>query len=459
MTRRTPVLFVLLALLALFDACGGPPAGGANAPAPADRCGDVLAPSLAPAPVPRPTPPLDVAASTIVVHVDVGVSGVRRELEAKVPKRIAEERDHDIGMAGRLEYTVDRGAIAVSAQGDALVVETPLVAHVRACAKGRCYAGCDPEARATARVPLRVDANYKLGPASVRIDVTRGCELRALGGLLRVDVTPILVQRLAQERPRIEASINHELPDLRPTAARLWSELSQVHALPLGACAVVSPEGLVQGPASASGDAAHLTFGLVARPEIRLRCGQALPPGKPLPPLGSSPSLAPDGDVHLAFVLPGTSAEQALTGAALDLGKARAVIRKATGDAATGFLLGVRGEACGEYRASVVGLAWKDDAALHLTGAEVAAADAPRLVGEGLDPTGLARGVESASIAVPMAVHDLVRTLPELVQGLSDANATIGARVLDGQPERAGLRGTDLIAVAKLRGSVTVQPK
>jgi hypothetical protein len=450
MIRRPVVLLVASAALA---ACGSPPKASTPPPPPADRCAAELPPSLAPD-APRPVPPIDLPLSTIVVHVDVGLDKVARELEAKVPRRVAEEKDHDIGVAGRLEYTADRGPLAVTAQGDALAVETRVTVRARACAKGRCYAGCEPEARVVAKVPLRVDARYRLGPSSVAIDVTRGCELRALGGFAKVDVTPILSARLAQEKRRIEESIDRELPDLTPIATRLWGELSQPQKLPLGACAVVSPEAIVQGPASSGPGVAHLAFGLVARPEIRVRCGDAQPTAKPLPPLGSAPLLPPDGDVHLAFVLPPSAAETALANAPLDLAGARAFVKTAKGDATRGFLLGVRGEACAEIRTYASGAEWKDDAAIHLAGASVAEADATRL-----DAAGVSRGVEAAAIPLPMAVHDLVHALPDLVMGLSDPRASLTARVTDGQPERAGLRGPDLVAIAKLRGSVTILPR
>ncbi len=268
---------VVVSLGAASASCGSAP----PTPPPEVACRVGLPPRPA-RPVdaePEPRPALFFAPrSTVVVNVDVPLKSLAEALDAKVARRVAEERDHDLGMAGRLQYVLDRGAFAAKVDGDALVIEAPLQAHVQACAKGSCYAGCDPEARATVRVPLALNADYKFRPSSVHIDITRGCELRALGGLVRIDVTPIIEQRLAAETRRIELAIDGELPNLRPQAERVWSELGRARSLPLGACVVLAPDAVVQGPSAAIGDAARLRFGIYARPELRSRCGDVTAP-------------------------------------------------------------------------------------------------------------------------------------------------------------------------------------
>jgi hypothetical protein len=404
--------------------------------------------------------------STVVVNVEVPLAGVKREIEGKVPRRVGEERDADIGMAGRLEYTVDRGPFAVSAEGGALVVEAPLEAHARACARGSCYAGCDPQARVVARIPLRLDAEYKLRRSSVRIDVTRGCEIHALGGLMSLDVTPMLQQRLAQESRRLEASIDRELPDLRPQATQLWTELSRAQPLPLGACVVLAPEGLSQGPSSGTGNLARLRFAMVARPELRARCapsggqaqGAASAP-RPLPPLRDDPALPPEGDAHVAIVLPADAAAGAMQGAAVDLGKARARIRRASGDPSA-LVSELSGEACGAVATRAAGAAWLDSGrAVHLVGVAPLAPDSARASSVGLDASGVAKAVEQAAIAVPIAADELRTLLPELARSLPDERVTGAATVSEARPEMAGLRAGDLVAVVRLRGAVTIRAK
>jgi len=475
-TRPLPPLLLVLA------ACSG---GHPKAPEPepiAQTCATRLPPraadasaSTATAPAPAaasapaapaaPAAPFAAPRSTLVVQVEVPLAGIRQALEAKVARRVAEEHDHDIGAAGRLEYTVDRGPFTVRVENATLVVESNLQGHAQACAKGRCYAGCAPEARVTAKVPLHIGADYKLRSSEVRIDVTKGCQVRALGGLLTIDVTPVLRGALAQQSRSVQASIDRELPDFGGEAARLWTELGKTRPLPLGMCVVLGPEEITQGPASGTAELARLRFGLLARPEVRVRCtgAAAVPPAlaaKP-PPLRDDPALPAAGDVHLAIVLPDDAAARALEGAAdvIDFGGRRARIAKASGDVAQGLALELGGEVCGDVAVTASGLAWTDAQSLHLTRAAALPGEAERLASAQLDPSRVAAVVEHAPIALPIAVSALQTTLPELARGMSDDKVTVTATVDGAQPEAAGLRGAELVATALLRGAVTLRAK
>ena len=466
------------ALFLVLAACGASTAGRPEPPPPIPETCAVRVPPRDPASplAPRaPTPAFETPRSTIVVHAEVPLAGVKQALEARVPRRVAEERDHDLGVAGRLEYTVDRGPFTVRVDKETLVVEAPLQGRAQACAKGRCYAGCAPEARVTARVPLRVGADYKFHTSEVRIDVTKGCAVRALGGILTIDVTPTLRGALAAQSRNIQASIDRELPDLRPDAMRLWAELGKTRALPLGMCAALSPEEITQGPASGTAESARLRFGLRARPEVRVRCEGTAPaapvpvPGvapagapRPLPPLRDDPSLPENGDIHLAIVLPADAAARALSSAtdAVDFGGRRARIGRATGDVTSGLLLELSGEVCGDSLVTATGLAWIDAQSLHLTGAAAMPGEGERLASAGpLDPARLAAAVEHVPIVLPISVSALESTLPELARGMSDDKLTVSAAVEGAKPESAGMRNADLVAVALLHGSVTLRAK
>jgi hypothetical protein len=424
--------------------------------------------------VPAPLPPLPrrplapsfaAPRSTIVVNAEVPLAGVKQALEAKVPRRVAEERDHDLGAAGHLEYSVDRGPFGVHVDKDTLVVEAPLQGRAQACAKGRCYAGCAPEARVTARVPLRLGADYKFHASDVRIVVTRGCEVRALGGFVTIDVTPILRGALAAQSRTIQAQIDRELPSLQPDAARLWAELRKTRELPLGMCVALAPEEITQGPASGTAELARLRFGLLARPEVRVKCTPNAPPdpGMPSPPkilpaLRDDPALGDAGDVHLSIVLDHESAARAVASAAepIDLGpRRRARIGRASGNVSRGLLLDLSGEVCGDVMMVASGLAWTDAHSVHLTGVTPLPGEGERLAG--LDPARIAAAVEHAPIALPIAVSALGSTLPELARGMSDDKLTVTATVDTAQPESAGLHAADLVAVALLRGAVTLR--
>jgi hypothetical protein len=463
-------------------ACG--PAGPARPPAPErvpETCATRLVPRDPAFPLPprAPLPPFAAPRSTLVVQAEIPLAGVKQALEAKVPRRVAEERDHDLGAAGRLEYTVDRGPFTVRVERSTLVVEAPLLGHAQACAKGRCYAGCAPEARITAKVPLRLGADYRFHSSEVRVDVTKGCEVRALGGLLTIDVTPTLKGALAGQSRNLQAAIDRELPDLRPEATRLWTELGKTRDLPLGMCVGLVPEQITQGPASGTAELASLRFGLLARPEVRVRCSgpiaaqraQGVAPGlaapgapplpPPLPPLRDDPALPASGDVHLAIVLPDDAAARAVASAgdAIDFGGRRARVSRATGDVSSGLLLDLAGEVCGDARVSASGLAWSDSQSLHLVGVVPMAGEPERLVAASLDPARLAAAIEHAAITLPLSVSALQATLPELAGGMSDDKLTVSATVESAQPESAGLRGADLVAVAFLRGAVTLRAK
>lgn len=463
--------------------CGASPAPGAGTgatmpplPEPVrETCATRIPPrsdSALPAASASPAaPPLVVPRSTIVVEVELPLAPLRQALEGKVPRRVAEERDRDLGRAGRLEYTVDRGPFALRVDGGALFVEAALHGRAQACAKGRCYAGCAPEARITARVPLHLGADYRLRTSDVRIDVTRGCEVRALGGLLTIDVTPVLRGALAHQTRTVQASIDRELPDLRPQATRLWSELEAKRTLPLGACVMLAPEELTQGRASGTAETARLRFGLLARPEVRVRCDDppASPtaptaptaPTRPLPPLRDDPTLPAHGDVFVAIALPGDAPARAVErGEPIDLAGRRTQVKAATGDASVGLALGLAGEVCGDVTMGIGGAAWNDAQSLHLTGVLPAAGEQDRLSVAQVDGARLGAALERASIRLPIAVSSLTAMLPELARGMSDDHVTVGATVESAKPGGAGLRaGGGVIAVAVIRGALTVRAK
>lgn len=464
--RRVGVVFALAASAVLAAAACGP--GAKNAGGEARVCAAKLAdkpPGLHGAPA--LTEPFYVAPpSTIVVHSQIPVALVQRALEAKVPHRVAEERDHDIGVAGRLEYTADRGPFRVSATGDALVVTTTVDIQARACAKGSCYAGCEPRAEVTARVPLRVGADYKFKNPSVGISLTRGCQVKALGGFATIDVTPQIDSALQGARPRLEQQIRNELPDLRPETERMWKDLTQAKQLPFGACIHVLPEGLVQGKPVGHGDVAELSFGLIAYPELETRCGPNPPHTPTLPPLKDDDALPKEGSVYLAVVMPKEAPAASMEGANADLGGLHAHIAHASGNTAQGLTFQVTGEACGEFVIQSQGAAWAADGrSVHLTHSALFPGEPERITaalqgaGQG-KPDAWVAAIETLSIPVPISATDLGAMLPDLAKGESSPKVDVSATVSSATPDSAGLRGKgDVLAVTLLKGSVTLRAK
>ena len=437
----------LLLGLSLALSLGAAACGGSAKPSssiPDETCQKALGPSPgAPAAPPSPVP--SIAPSRVVTHVELRLASVQKELEARIPRRLAEERGRDIGVAGSLDLEVDRGPLAVLVEGESLVVRTDLRAQARACAKGRCYASCDPGGVATARVPLRLTPAYGFSPPKVDVVFTRPCKIKVLGGFLRVDVTDTVRAELGPSLRRVEQEIAARLPQPRPQAERLWRELASPRSLPLGACAVLRPRGIVQGPVRGTNDALRARFAVIAEPEVRMQCGDTTGSGSTaaLPPLAYDPRLPEEDVVVLATTSPIERAIASLSPSSpFELEGARVRVTRATANAAGGELdlaLAIRGEACGDLNARS-SLAWSDDASgLRFTRPELAAVP-----------------------AIPATLTpERVRALaPELVaSAAADPSAEVRVHVREATPDSAFARGRDVVASMRLRGSVEVVAK
>ncbi len=413
----------------------------------------ISAPALAEPPFAAPT-------STIVVHVQIPVAIVQRALEGKVPHRVAEEKDHDLGVAGRLEYTADRGPFRVSAKGDALLVATTVDIAARACAKGSCFASCEPRAEVTARVPLRLGADYKFKNPTVTIALTRGCQVRALGGFATIDVSPQIDSELQAMRPRLEQQIRAELPDLRPETERMWKDLVHARPLALGSCMRVLPEGIVQGKPLGEGDTANLSFGLIAHPELQTRCGDD--PFMPrLPPLKDDDALPREGSIYLSVVLPKEAPAASMEGANVDLGSAHAHIGHADGATTQGLSLQLTGEACGIVTVQSPGAAWMPDGhSVHLARTVLLPGEPERFAAARAEPDAFLRGLEKLPIPVPVSAAEIGAMLPDLAKSESSPKLDVSAAISSTTPDSAGLRGRgEVIAVTLIKGAVTLRPK
>jgi hypothetical protein len=456
------------AILALIlCACGG----GSETPsanpksALADTCRVQLGPRAAPLPASIPGPPASTPtrSSRLVAHVDLKLGSLAKELEGKVAPRLAEERNKGIGVGGHLNYTVDRGPFTVAIEGDSLVVRTDVRGRAEACRGRSCYASCEPQGRATATVPLRLTPDYRFAPSRVTFAFTRGCEVRALGGMLKIDVTPIIQGELAPALRKVEQEIDGKLPPMRPQAERLWTELGKSRTLPLGGCVVTNPRGIVEGPVSGTPDSLRVRFGLVAYPEIRSRCGDAAPEKRPLPPLVQDPKLPPEDDLVLALVAPIAAAASALEGTdPFDAGGARArIARVAAVPAGPRALLdlGLRGEACGDLGV-VSGFAWAEDGrSLRLTAPAFANGERDRAAGVSLVPETLVSSLGQVRFPPPVAPDTLKELVPTIASSMSDPSVDVSAKVQNVRPLDVESRGDDLAALVLLRGSVELKQR
>ncbi len=465
-----------MGLALLVGALGGC-AGGSERPAPlvsapqacrvtlaprgGTEVGSPLEPSTASASAPSAT-------SNLVIDAEVPFARLVRELESRVPRRLAQERDRDIGLAGSLQTTVDRGdfSVGVSAAADALIVKAPIHVEARACTTARgCYASCAPEAIATVTMPLALTEAYALQRPRVSVVLVRGCRISALGGLLQLDLTPTLEAQIAPQARRVEQQLAEQLPDLRREIAPRWDELARPRQLPLRAgCVGLRPSALSQGRSIAGPDSVRLRFALKASPEVRPRCETPAPGDAPapLPPLLQVASLPAEGDLELRVRTPLAAFADA---AVLSLGPAHGAVRSAIArpdprdrERPIALELTLAGEVCGDVRLGV-GPAWKDDGhALGYTGSRLTPAERERLERAGLAPDALSGALEAAA-RVPLRITpERARdALPALAAALSTADVSVAASAETPRTGAVWPDGEDVLASAWMRARVTAR--
>jgi hypothetical protein len=459
-SRRFAVFFALL-VAACGARDGAPPERAATM---ADTCRIQLAPRNAALELPAATPaaPSVPHASRLIANVDMKLGPIAAELEHKVTTRLAEEKNRNVGMAGRLEYTVDRGPMSVAVEGDALVIRTDVRGHAQVCRGSSCYASCDPQGRATATVPLRLTPDYRFAPSHVSFAFTRRCEVKALG-FIKIDVTDAIQGQLAPALRRVEQEIDGKLPPVKTQAERLWAELGKSRPIPLGGCFVGHPRGIVEGPLSAPDPGtARVRMAIAAYPELRSRCGEPEAPHA-LPPLVQDPNLPADDDLVLALVTPLAVAAAGLEASdPFDAGGAKARIARAvatSSGAAAQFDLGLRGEACGELGV-LSALGWTEDGrALRLSAPIFTKGERERAQASTLAPDVFVRSVGSVRFAPPLAPDALKDLLPTVASSMSDGTVDVAAHVEGVKPLDVTLRGDDVAAAVLMRGRVDLKQR
>jgi hypothetical protein len=418
--------------------------------------------------VPAPVPPPTNRSSRLIAHVELKNASIAKELEAKIPPRLADEKNRPIGVAGHLNYVVDRGPFTVAVEGDTLVVRTDIHGHAEACRGAQCYASCDPQGRATATVPLRLTPDYRFAPSKVVFTFTRGCEVKVLGGMVRIDATPTIQGQLQPALRRVEQEIDAKLPPLRPQAERLWAEMNKARNMPMGTgCVQVHPRGIVQGPVAGTPEAMKVRFGLIAYPEIRTgaACDAAALAGvkQPLPPLAQDPTLPAEDDLVVALVGPlQTTLATVEASPPFDAGNARTRIAKSVAIPVRGPLaqldLSLKGEACGDV-AIRSPITWNDDArSLRLSLPYLMPGERER-IGAALNPEILTQSLSRLRIQPALAPDALVEVVPSLAASMSDATVESSAKVTDLKPLDAALRGEDLVASILLRGTIELKQR
>jgi hypothetical protein len=293
----------------------------------------------------------------------------------------------------------------------------------------------------------------------VSLRFTRGCKVRALGGLLTLDVTPTLESELQPQLESTARLIDRQLPNLRAELEKSWPQLIVPRELPLGGCFVLQPQGVVQGPIEPSTERLRASFALLAVPELRLRCGET-PAATPLPPLRSDPALPAEGVVHLGMVTAlsnmarGFEAGQAtLGGRSVRVSQAEVTAR---GSDVTAQLL-LAGGVCGavvldgrlEFRG--------DGEFIHMVNEKWPSGERQRIVDGELEPKELATVLARLPRLAPLlSVSAFRAAAPTLAAALSRPPLAISAHLSSARAGGAVARGDELVAWLEARGNLLV---
>lgn len=427
-------------------------------------CTEQLGPRSVPSPPLQLPPPAIAPPSRLIVQAGLPLASLASELSRNVALRLAEARGVKIGPAGVLHYSVDRGAFSLSIADGQLVVETPLHGRAEACSGRRCYASCEPRALARASVPLWLRPDYRFDRSRVSLEFTKGCKVRALRGLLSVDVTPMLKSAIAPQLERVRREIDSRLPDVRADVERAWRQLSTPRALPLVGCVVIEPVGLVQGPMQESRGMAHARFALLARPELRTDCSSAPARSVPLPPLSADPALPDEDNVTLGMELPLTSLARAFEAATPEVGPGpRFHVAEATVEALGKRItaeLTLAAELCGAVALQAEPIFAGEEGVIALTAGKLDAGESERVRAAGLDPAELAQQLTRLPrLATPLSLPMLRIAPPALASLFSDPEFSLSARVSSMRAAGAAARGKNLVAWVEARGSLLLEQK
>ncbi len=406
------------------------------------------------------TEPRSAALSQIVVHAEAPLATLGDQLEGRVQRRLAEGR-FGIGPAGSVSYSAERGGLALSVVGNQLVVRTPVHARAKACRGESCYASCEPEAIATAQVPLLLRPDYGFERTKVTLRFTRGCKVKALGGFLTVDVTPTLESQLEPELAKVARQIDEQLYNLRKDTDRIWKQLATPQQLPLGGCLVLQPQGIVQGPLLDSTTSVHARLALLARPELRAACTE-LPAALPLPALERDLAMPDEGTVELGMVTPLSGLQRALaSGREIASGQSRLHVSQATvtaigSDVAVALTLG--GDLCGELAFAASPSFAKEGSFIDLIAPRWLAGERERLAAQDVDADRLLQALIGATQVPPLlSLAAFESALPAMTKLLSTPQLDLNAKVSYAHGAGAAARGDQLVAWLGMRGRLDVK--
>ncbi len=396
--------------------------------------------------------------SLVVVNVVVPLEAQRARLEAQIPQRISEGR---VGIGSRgLAYVAERDALSLRVSGGQAVVDAPLRVELSECDGGRCKPLCELRGVARAQVPLLLRSDYAFQGAKVKLHFTKGCSVRVLG-FVTVSVTPQLEGLLRPQLDRVARQIDAQLPDTRAYANQAWAELHRARELPFGACAVVQPTGLVQGPIEDSTELLRARFAVIAQPELRSRCDAPLKPA-PLPALQADAALSEDGLVMLGMAMPLTQLERAFTTAAHPAERRVESARVVPRGSEVDVELELSGRVCGPVAFTAQPTFERDGVQIGLSHAQLSAAERRRWTAAGLEPSATLEQLRALPrLPPPISVQGVRDAIPvlgsvELRPGISLETRVLSAHAAGAaaRRQRDGAQADELVAWIAARGSI-----
>jgi hypothetical protein len=173
--------------------------------------------------------------SRVGMGAELGVAELTSLISQKVPETLAHEKNRSIGMAGRVDYTVTRGDIALHTTPEALQISMPLDGKIDVCKPlgPFCpdYGHCKPKWD----VKINVPTNYSEDPrlrARPSVELANRCVLQPVG----YDATSELERITHDQARQIKDRINGELGRVQGKLDDAWTQLAEPSHIAPGVC-------------------------------------------------------------------------------------------------------------------------------------------------------------------------------------------------------------------------------
>lgn len=251
----------LLAAVACGPAQEGAETGGTSRPPRCDESGSIPELVLAPA--------VGSVTSRVTVEAQAEKAWLERQVADRIPLELGRGRQR-LGLPGRVEYSLRRGAPRLDLEDERLVLGVPVEAEIAVCKPiaGFCpvYGRCSPRLFATVSVPLRLTKDYEVGRSAVDTSMTRGCRIAVFNADREV------ASRASQQAAELKREIDRGLPSVRPFVEWGWRALhARLDLGPMG-CLLTSPKTLSQSQPQLSNGVLSTSVALTGTVALERAC-------------------------------------------------------------------------------------------------------------------------------------------------------------------------------------------